>query len=284
MNSTGIYNSTLRRILRARKTLALVGVSVFVMGVAIPPAGATSSSNWPYPTGTSGYDVSYPQCTSSTSYSSGGFAIIGLGGGRPFQANGCAASEWGAALAAGATSISIYINTGYSGAYSRDITSACSANVPSTYKSGSKLAQAWEIGCSEADFAFQTALSDVINPNAPASTSSPSNLGGGMWWADIETGNSWSTNTSLNQATIQGIVSELASPVNSAYTPEAGLPVGIYSNTAFWNKITGKSLWAPKGSSGEWIAASSCSSTFDGNTAYVAQHGTTAVGDADTAC
>ena len=268
-------------MLSARKTVALVGVSIFVMGVAIPPAGATTSSNWPYTSITTGYDVSYPQCTSGTIYSSGGFAIIGLGGGRPFKANGCATSEWGAAIAAGATSISIYINTGYSGAYSRDITSACSANVPTTYKSGSKLAQAWEIGCSEADFAFQTALSDGINPNAPGGTS---NLGGGMWWADIETGNSWSTNTSLNQATIQGIVSELASPVNSAYGGEAGLQVGIYSNTTFWNKITGKSLWTPLYSSADWIAGNKCSSTFDGNPAYVAQYGNTAVGDPDTTC
>ena len=281
MTSKGIYNSTLRRILSARKTLALVGVSVFVMGVVIPPAGATSSSKWPYASGTSGYDVSYPQCTSSTSYSSGGFAIIGLGGGRPFTANDCATSEWGAALAAGATSISIYINTGYSGAYSREITSACSTNVPATYKSGSKLAQAWEIGCSEADFAFKTALSDGVSPNAPASAL---NVAGGMWWADIETGNSWSTNTSLNQAAIQGIVSELASPVNTAYGSEAGLPVGIYSNTTFWNKITGKSSWTPSGSSADWIAGNKCSSTFDGNPAYVAQYGTTAVGDADTTC
>ncbi len=281
MNSKSIYHATAGWVRSWHKRLALAGVFVFVLGVAIPPAGATASSDWPYSAGTTGYDVSYPQCTSSTSYS-GGFAIVGIGGGRPFKANGCVTKEWSAAIAANATSISIYINTGYSGAYSRDITSACSANVPQTYTSGSKLAQAWEIGCSEADFAFKTALADGVNPNAPGSKY-PS-IGGGMWWADIETGNSWSTNTSLNQATIQGVVSELTSPVNTSYSSEAGLPVGIYSNSTFWNKITGKSSWTPTGSSADWIAGSSCNATFDGNPAYVAQYGTTNVGDADTAC
>ncbi|NNN12455.1 MAG: hypothetical protein HKL81_01735 [Acidimicrobiaceae bacterium] len=291
MNSK-IYNITLRRIRSSRKAIALVGVSVFALGVAIPPASAsTNSTNWPYTSSSTwapnGYDVSYPQCTSTTPYSSGEFAMIGIDGGRPFNTNGCVTNEWGAALTAGASSISIYINTGYSGAYAHDITTNCANDIKTApnppYPVGSKLAQAWEIGCSEADFALSTAMTDVVNPNAN------SQVGGGMWWADVETGNSWSTNKSLNQATIQGVVTELATPTgdlpntSTSLSSEGGLPVGIYSNTTFWNKIMGKS-WSGSGSSADWVAGSSCSAAFDSSPVWVTQSGSTAVGDPDTAC
>ncbi len=271
------------------KVLAVVAVSAFALGITALPSGATTNpTNWPYAGGSPGYDVSYPQCSNPSSYtpspsSSPQFAIIGIDGGRPFNANGCTQKEWGAALGAKVTSISIYINTGYSGAYAHDITSTCAAdNTP--YKVGSKLAQAWQIGCSEADFALNTAISDGVNPNVPTGNQ----VGGGMWWADVETGNSWSTNTSLNQATIQGVVTELAAPTTSTLSPEGGLPVGIYSNTTFWKKITGNTSWAPTSPiispTPQWYAGSSCTSFAGSNPVWLAQTGTSSVGDPDTAC
>jgi hypothetical protein len=226
--------------------------------------------------------MSFPQCSSlasltSTSIPTGQFAIIGIDGGRPFNTNGCTKGEWAAALNAKPSSISIYINTGYSGAYAHDITKNCSSDA-TPYPAKSKLAQAWEIGCSEADFALSTAATDVVNPNAN------STVGGGMWWADVETGNSWSHNTSLNQATIQGVVTELAAPTNGD-SYEGGLPVGIYSNKTFWNKITGNSSWAPTSSTPQWYAGSTCT-PFEGvsSPVWLKQTGTPFFGDPDTAC
>jgi hypothetical protein len=191
-------------------------------------------------------------------------------------------AEWGAALTAQVSSISIYINTGNSGAYGHDITAACAAHVPSKYSYSRKLAQAWEIGCSEADYAFATASLNGVTPAAPVNGSTDKNLGGGMWWADVENGNSWSHNTALNQATIEGVTHELSNPVNSKYTGFGGLPVGVYSNTTFWNKITGGN-WTPITSNADWYAGSTCTQ-FDSNPAWVAQTGTSTVGDPDTAC
>ena len=269
-----------------RRRILLAGAAAtFGIVLAAGPAYASTTTNWPYSLGTPGYDVSYPQCSVASSYPTNfsGFAIIGVGDGRPFTANPCVKAEWGAALTAQASSISIYINTGNSGAYGHDITAACAANVPSIYSR--KLAQAWEIGCSEADYAFATASLDGVTPATPTTSgSTDSTLGGGMWWADVENGNSWSTNTALNQATIEGVTDELSNPVNPSYTGFGGLPVGVYSNTTFWSKITGSSSWSPSTSNADWYAGSSCSS-FDGKSVWVAQYGTTSTaGDPDTAC
>ena len=59
-----------------------------------------------------GFDVSYPQCGMPLP-KSGGFAIVGLSGGRPLSANRCAAAQlaWATAKAGHA----VYVNTGYSG-------------------------------------------------------------------------------------------------------------------------------------------------------------------------
>src|SRR5260370_14223866 len=79
----------------------------------------------PYPTGQSGYDVSYPQCGSATTPPPGSFGIVGVNGGRPFSNNACLAAEFVAAP--GPTAASLYINTGYSGAYGKDTTAGCSS-------------------------------------------------------------------------------------------------------------------------------------------------------------
>ena len=117
--------------------------------------------------------------------------------------------------------------------------------------------QAWEIGCSEADYAVSQA----------------SGLKVAMWWLDVEVGNSWSTSSStLNRQTIQGAVDRLSS---------AGL-VGVYSTASSWNTITGGSF-SPNGSSADWVAAGSCSTSFDGKPVWLSQF-TSSGFDNDTAC
>ena len=275
--------TSVRALLMRTTVTALVSASALL----IPALPASSLASFTNPYSGSGYDVSYPQCSNNTPYTADEFAIIGIGDGRPFSTNPCIGALWSRALGATATSFSIYINTGNSGAYGKDITSDCATGVPSIYTTRQSQ-QSWEIGCSEADYAFKAALNAGVNPNAPSSSTYP--IGAGMWWADIEQGNSWSANSQLNRDTIQGLMAELATPLNLNFSGEAGLPVGIYSNQSFWDSITGSTstnIFTPTASNADWYAGSSCLA-FDANPTWVAQYATTGsaspVGDSDTAC
>lgn len=196
----------------------------------------------PYTSGQVGYDVSYPQCP-GTSAPSGSFGIIGANDGRPFTLNPCFGNEYGG------VANSAYINTGYARAYRSNLTSGCS--------SGPNLA--WEIGCSEAEYA----LGHV--------SVAPS-----MWWLDVETANSWSSGSlQPNRETIQGAVDRFKS---------LG-PVGVYSTASAWKRITGGGF-TPAGVAGDWLPAASCSSAtpfMPGTKVWLAQTTTNNV-DVDTAC
>ncbi len=205
-----------------------------------------ANASGPYTFGQVGYDVSYPQCPgASPPPGTFNFGIVGVTHGRPFTVNACVGTEY--SVAAQFSTPSLYFNTGYSGAYRKNIRSACSAG-PN---------QAWEIGCSEADYAASQA----------------SGLKVAMWWLDVEVGNSWSTsNSTLNQQTIQGAVDRLSS---------AGW-VGVYSTASSWNTITG-GTFSPNGSSADWVAGGSCSTSFDGKPVWLSQFTSGGV-DHDTAC
>ena len=210
--------------------------------VSIPllvTAGKAAAQADPYTSGTIGYDVSYPQCP-GTGSPGGAFGIVGVNGGRPFTQNSCLATEY--RVAPTSTANSLYINTGYSGAYRRNISSDCSS-LSSGVGGSSAEQQAWAIGCSEAETSLAYATGKVGTNVA-------------MWWLDVETGNSWSTsNLTLNQKTIQGAISWLA---------QTNLPVGVYSTTSMWATITGGSF-APNGLAADWVAAGDCSTPFTPN-------------------
>ena len=240
-------------------------VAVFVMLGWVVPAGASTASN-PYPAGSSGYDVAQPNCTETPP---GGFAIVGLGGGRPFTTNTCISSEWATASGFGATpGPALYFNTGYADAYGRDVTSSCAtyagpslAGVPkhdqSTYS------KAWEIGCSEFAYAAATTQATGEVPSA--------------WWADIETGNSWSTNQTVNQYAVDGISYEMqkAAPGIS----------GVYSYTSSWDKLVGAGFTATPPFDGDWGPGLSCGTMgFSGSPVWVVQSGTIGGVDTDTGC
>lgn len=260
-----------------QKRLRLVFCILFgVAGSLVVPDAAGAMTSGLFLQGT-GYDVSYPNCSAAT-YPSG-FAIVGVGGGRPFTTNSCWASEW--TTASGGSSVpSIYFNTGLATAYAKQITSACAtmASQSPTVWSGSAHAmaterQAWEIGCSEADYA-----ASLMRAVGAAPTS---------WWADVEAGNSWSTNTTLNLYAIDGIVYRLARALNTV-----SVPGGIYSNQASWNKIAGgPGVNTTPTMTAEWVAGpTTCPSGgfSQGAPVWLIQSGTTTVGsnvfDVDQAC
>jgi hypothetical protein len=199
----------------------------------------------PYTTGATGYDVSYPQCPGTTR-PAGSFAVVGVNHGRPFTSNSCLGTEY--SVAPQSPLPSLYINTAYSGAYRRNVTAACASGGT----------QAWQIGCSEADYSVQRAAGLVVS----------------MWWLDVETGNSWSTsNVTLNQQAIQGAVDRLY---------QTGLPVGVYSTASMWKTITGGSF-TPANLAADWVAAGSCSTPFTSSPVWLSQSTSGGV-DYDTAC
>lgn len=221
------------------------------------PTGAWAASD-PYPAGHSGYDVSYPQCPGTTA-PPGDFAIVGVNGGRPFSNNGCLAGELAAAPSTVAPSL--YLNAAYSGAYRRQIDSACST-LSRSVAGTSGQRQAWAIGCSEADWS-----------SGYASSSGAANIA--MWWVDVEVGNSWSSNDlTLNRYAINGAASRLE---------QTGLPVGVYSTASMWATITG-GAFTPSGVSADWVASGgSCSAPFTASPVWLVQSVVSGV-DSDAAC
>jgi hypothetical protein len=55
-----------------------------------------------------------------------------------------------------------------------------------------------------------------------------------VWWLDVESDPSWSSNTAANQSVVQGAVS---------YLQSQGVTVGIYTGNYSWNAIVGR--WQP---------------------------------------
>ena len=258
-------------VVAAGATLVLAAVaSAVLLAVMQAPAGAASAGN---PYSGNGYDASYPSAQCSASAYPSGFAIIGLGRGRPFTTNACLAHEWALAPTT-LVAPSLYFNTGYSGAYAKQITAGCqsavgNAPIPPTV-TGHQLSteqQAWEIGCSEAAYAA------AHQPGKPA-----------MWWADVETANSWSTNTTYNDLAIDGIAYEM-----SGLSTTTGAGFGFYSTPAMWAQIAGAGFDSTPAITADWQPASSCPpSGFSTSPVWLIQNGTVTAGgatfSADQAC
>lgn len=260
-----------------RVRAAVAGAAIIGFGV-LPVAAATG----PFVAGSSGFDVSYPNCSSPLP-NGDSFAIVGVTGGRPFSTYSCFGDLWNAAKTAiaeksGATE-SLYFNTGYSGAYGKDISSSCSTAEESSFTGPTGLSrhlqkqaeQAWEIGCSEVDYAIAAFKAAGVGP-APT-----------MLFADIETGNSWSSNVILNQSAIDGISWEMGQEGSD------GLG-GIYSSTSMWATITGSDSFSPSSPvSANWVvgAGGTCPSTspFDmASPTWVLQGSESGGVDTDTGC
>jgi len=105
-----------------------------------------------------------------------------------------------------------------------------------------------------------------------------------MWWADVETGNSWSTNTTYNDLAIDGLAYEM-----SALSTTTGAGGGVYSTPAMWSQIAGAGFVPTPGVAADWQPASACpASGFTGSPVWLRQDGTVTVNgvsfSADTAC
>jgi hypothetical protein len=215
---------------------------VAVVAVVSPDPGSVAD---PYPSGSTGYDVSYPQCGGSAS-PGGAFGIVGVNGGKPFTYNSCLSREFKAAPHSLAPSL--YMNTGYDGSYRKSVTSNCSRLANGVAGTPGQQ-EAWAIGCSEAETSLDYARRKGATKVA-------------MWWLDVETANSWSeSDLTLNQYAIQGSVSRLVL---------TGVPVGVYSASFMWKAITG-GKFTPLGMAADWVADGDCTTPFTGSPVWLVQ-------------
>ncbi len=178
---------------------------------------------------TTGYDVSYPQCSGSYP-SNPGFGIVGVDGGRANNANRCISGElhWARDTPGQKRPkqppLSLYLDTGNPGAHHvSDWPSDGTAPVYGACNSLLTNACSYLYGERRAAYSYRlvAAFDSVAANTAP-------------WWLDVELSASWAGTYQLNIAALQGFVAGLR---NAGATG----PIGIYSTGAQWKDITGLS-------------------------------------------
>jgi hypothetical protein len=215
-----------RQVLRASAVLAIT--SLGLVGT-LSPTAAQRLQSLP-PTG-AGVDVSFPQCSAHSHVelpASIPFAVVGVNGGTASTANPCFASEYNSAiLLAGKTEqphVAVYVNTGNPALAAvwwpttdatQSGTRVVNPNGPCTHLAGSACAYVYGYSMAQADYrrarASRTRLPE-------------------LWWLDVETSNTWQSDTNANAASLSGMVDYLRSKRRS---------VGIYSTSYQWNLIAG---------------------------------------------
>ena len=263
--------------------LCLTVLSTAQAAATVPPRDQIASANSKpggggggggTPKSPRGFDISYPQCGAAYP-SNPAFAIVGVNGGKVFSANSCLTSQiaWGGGAAA-----QLYANTGNPGpALSSFWPNGQTSPRVCDAANNDTADCAYDYGWNAAADSFNRALAAYQALNLTASPS------GTTWWLDVETANSWRSNTALNVAALQGGYDELRA---------AGVAkVGFYSTTVQWGTITGGSTafatspsWGA-GSPSEKAARDHCTSTpgFTGGPLTLVQYPYSGF-DADLRC
>jgi hypothetical protein len=199
----------------------LVGVlAVVVVVVVIVWISGRSSP-------TTGYDVSYPQCTGS--YPSNPlFGIVGVNGGLASNANRCLSGELQWARDAPGQKrpkrppLSLYVNTGNPGGHhvadwpgggSTPVYGSCNGRLTDSCS--------YLYGEQRAAHSYHL----VAALDAAAARTAP-------WWLDVELVASWAGTYELNIAALRGFIAGLR-------TAGATGTIGIYSTSSQWKDITG---------------------------------------------
>lgn len=210
-----------------------------------------------------GNDVSYPQCGSSLP-AAPAFGIVGVTGGLANDLNPCFGPSssypsfsqtelyWAVASSAGGTSqpkASLYVNTADPGNVDNGSviadwpTSGTTAYGPcstttvtissGTYDLGADSdACAWQYGYDKAtqDASWLAAAASAIDDQSPPVRVTGA-AGNYPWWLDVETANTWQSDTAMNVADLQGMI--------AGFQAAGATTVGAYSTSSQWNSITG---------------------------------------------
>ena len=201
------------------------------------------------PTG-SGVDISFPQCDARSHIALPGdfpFAVVGVNGGTASTANPCFESEYNSALLlsgrTGQPHAAVYVNTGNPALAatwwpSHDVTKSGTsvADPDGTCDHTAGVACAYVYGYSMAQADYRRVRGTVWRQPR-------------MWWLDVETTNTWQSDTAANSASLSGMVD---------YFQAEGLDVGIYSTSYQWAKIAGTTtVDSPLAGLRSWLAGGS---------------------------
>jgi hypothetical protein len=198
---------------------------------APPPPPGTAAVD-PYPAGSTGYDVSWPQCAKRGSAltkalpPTSSFAAVGVNDGTIGGFNSCFAAE----AAWAGRDLSVYI-----------ILQPAPGGTPVTYEATGPEAScaATSSECEGYDWGYNYARADIAFVGAQG-------LSPRTWWLDIETAEGWPTAQMfqpVNAAIVQGALAAIK---------QAGDVGGIYCTWYQWGRITGS--YVPSGSTPIWVA------------------------------
>ena len=184
-----------------RRTLfALVLACALATSAAVPALGAGVA-----PAGSTGIDVSYPNCNDVASMSAR-FGVVGVTGGVPYTRNPCLAAE-----ASRFTTLHLYANA------------AWNARSPKVQATTPRHCAAGDLVCRAYNYGYRAGLDALVAASAAGARSA-------VWWLDVEAANPWSTVVAQNRASLQGEYDALRS--------HGVATVGVYSTTAQWNGLT----------------------------------------------
>lgn len=239
-----------------RKLLYSVIVSLMVVFAIVTPVSARAASNL-------GNDISWPQCGKKLPTGQA-FGIVGVTGGLANNTNPCLSTQlaWAASSVGGTSQdkVQLYVNTAnpeLAGSW----WPTDNGGVSNPYGNCDGTAS---VACAYI-YGYNKARDDATIRGV----SNPSNY---LWWLDVETANSWSTNKLANQADLEGMAD---------YFKSIGARVGLYSTSYQWGQIvgtvTGSSLnglpsWLP-GARNQQAAEKNCSlsSLTSGGTVVLTQ-------------
>jgi hypothetical protein len=241
---------------QALRSVAVVALAVIGMLLGMPGTASAAPA-------TVGYDVSYPQCSTSLPRDRA-FAVVGVNGGLSTRANPCLAAQltwaWGSSGAVSAQPrAQMYLNTANPGEVRGQVTTwpKTGATPYGSCDGTNSAACSWQYGWERA----QNSVDAFFIPAARAARvdGRPSTY---VWWLDVETMNTWQSGGSdalaRNRATLEGMTALLES---------RGGRVGLYSTGQQWTQIAGT---VPPGS------------TLTGRDSWLA--GARSLADAQAAC
>jgi hypothetical protein len=227
-------------------------------------AMAAGHTQDPYQPGASGYDVSWPQCVGSLPGPGFGFAVVGVNNGSAFTRNPCLKSEL--AWASSAPLVSVYINL-----------NAPPPQDPHALNGPAGRCVGNDTGCMAYNYGYNAAV-DAYAYGVSQGASA------GVWWLDVETGNTWDSSQFNNSRTIQGALDALGA---------SGAVAGIYSTYLQFPQIAGGyapavPIWVPYSDPSRYSIDAYCTNPslgFGGGKVWLVQSQTSGVPfDQDHVC
>jgi hypothetical protein len=225
-----------------------LSILIALVGLAIILAFSSSTASHTSNDSNTVTDLSWPNCQVKTVNSPSG--IVGINGGLDFHANPCAYYE-----SSLFSTYAVYLNTGYPGpSYGKKF-----ANTPDVCGPKNNICLAYNYGYNAALYSINYASLHGVHSY--------------VWWLDVESSNSWTSNYMQNRAELSGMI--------AAIYAHTFLPtVGIYSYPGQWNAITNYwkndiVSWVATGTSSHKVATKACSSKgFDGGLVELSQYTT----------